>query len=80
MEKLTNEINITPPITPIKDIITRKITFKNHILRELSTMASHYHFDKPVKQDELLSMMIEDIVSYYYDNKFIMELKKINQV
>jgi hypothetical protein len=75
MEKSTNEISMVSG-TPIKDTITRKITFKNHVLRELSTMASHYHFDKPVKQDELLSMMIEDIVGYYYENKFIKELKK----
>ena len=71
----TNEIN-TVINTPTKEAITRKITFKNNVLRELSTMASHYHFDKPVKQDELLSMMIEDIVGYYYENKFIKELKK----
>ena len=33
-------------------------------------------FDKPVKQDELLSTMIEDIIEYYYENKFLKELKK----
>ncbi|MBY0379701.1 MAG: hypothetical protein K2P99_04805 [Burkholderiales bacterium] len=75
MEKSTNETSIISS-TPVKDTITRKITFKNNVLRELSTMASHYHFDKPVKQDDLLSMMIEDIVGYYYENKFIKELKK----
>lgn len=77
MEHSTNETNSTTTAnTPVKDTITRKITFKNHVLRDLSTMASHYHFDKPVKQDELLSMMIEDIIGYYYENKFIKELKK----
>ena len=76
MEHEKNEINATSTNIPVKDAITRKITFKNHALRDLSTMASHYHFDKPVKQDELLSMMIEDIVEYYYENKFLQELKK----
>lgn len=76
MEHQTNETNITTTNTPVKDTIIRKITFKNHVLRDLSTMASHYHFDKPGKQDELLSMMIEDIVGYYYENKFLNELKK----
>ncbi|MCX8514362.1 MAG: hypothetical protein ORN24_02215 [Burkholderiales bacterium] len=74
MEHAKNEINVTPTNTPVKDAITRKITFKSHVLRDLSTMASHYHFDKPVKQDELLSTMIEDIVGYYYENKFLKEL------
>lgn len=73
MEISTNNITSS---TPVKDIITRKINFKNYTLRDLSTMASHYHFDKPVKQDELLSIMIEDIVAYYYEHKFIKELKK----
>lgn len=76
MEHPKNETMITPTNTPVKDVITRKITFKNHVLRDLSTIASHYHFDKPVKQDELLSMMIEDIIGYYYENKFLNELKK----
>ena len=76
MEHGKNEINATSTNIPVKDAITRKITFKNNALRDLSTMASHYHFEKPVKQDELLSMMIEDIVEYYYENKFLQELKK----
>lgn len=76
MENSKNEIVATSTNTPVKDVITRKITFKNHVLRDLSTMASHYHFDKPVKQDELLSTMIEDIIEYYYENKFLKELKK----
>lgn len=76
MEHSKDEIIATSTNTPVKDAITRKITFKNHVLRDLSTMASHYHFDKPVKQDELLSTMIEDIVGYYYENKFLKELKK----
>ena len=76
MENSKNEIVAASTNTPVKDVITRKITFKNHVLRDLSTMASHYHFDKPVKQDELLSTMIEDIVGYYYENKFLKELKK----
>ena len=76
MEHAKDEIVATITNTPVKDVITRKITFKNHVLRDLSTMASHYHFDKPVKQDELLSTMIEDIVGYYYESKFLNELKK----
>lgn len=76
MEQPKNETEISPTNNPVKDVITRKITFKNHVLRDLSTMASHYHFDKPVKQDELLSMMIEDVVGYYYENKFLKDLKK----
>lgn len=76
MEHQTNETSITTTNTAVKDTIIRKITFKNYVLRDLSTMASHYYFDKPGKQDELLSMMIEDIVGYYYENKFLKELKK----
>ena len=72
----TTQTNLSPNNSPVKESITRKITFKNHVLRDLSTMASHYHFDKPMKQDELLSMMIEDIIDYYYKNKFLSELKK----
>ena len=76
MENSKDEIVATSTNTPVKDAITRKITFKNNVLRDLSTMASHYHFDKPVKQDELLSKMLEDIIEYYYENKFLKELKK----
>lgn len=76
MEHQNNETITKSESTPTKENITRKITFKNHVLRDLSTMASHYHFDKPVKQDELLSMMIEDLVGYYYEHKFLKELKK----
>ena len=76
MEHSKDEVIATSTNTPVKYAITRKITFKNHVLRDLSTMASHYHFDKPVKQDELLSRMIEDIIGYYYENKFLKELKK----
>ncbi len=76
MEQSKNEAEIAHANTPVKDTITRKIMFKNRVLRDLSTMASHYHFDKPVKQDELLSTMIEDIIEYYYENKFLKELKK----
>ena len=72
------QTNITNNNSPVKETITRKITFKNHVLRDLSTMASHYHFDKPMKQDELLSTMIEDIIDYYYKNKFLTELKSAN--
>ncbi len=75
MEYSKDEIGATSTNAPVKDAITRKITFKNHVLRDLSTMASHYHFDKTVKQDELLSMVLEDIVKYYYENKFLKELK-----
>ena len=76
MEHSNQETNATIINNPVKETVTRKINFKNHVLRDLSTMASHYHFDKPVKQDELLSVMIEDIVEYYYKNKFVKELQK----
>ena len=76
MEHANQETNATIINNPVKETVTRRITFKNHVLRDLSTMASHYHFDKQVKQDELLSTMIEDIVKYYYENKFVKELQK----
>lgn len=60
----------------IKEVITRKISFKSQVLRDLLTMASHYHFDKSLKQDELISTMIEELVEYYYKNKFIAEIKR----
>ena len=66
-------------ITPeniVRETITRKINFKSQILRDLLTMASHYHYDKNLKQDELLSTMLEDLVNYYYEHKFINEIKR----
>ena len=64
------------PENIVREIITRKINFKSPILRDLLTMASHYHYDKNLKQDELLSTMIEDLVNYYYEHKFINEIKR----
>lgn len=74
-DDLTAKIDI-PEVNPVKEKIVRKITFNHATLRNLSTMAAHYHFDKQVKPDELLSTMIDDLINYYYDNKFIQELKK----
>lgn len=66
----------TNPENIVRETITRKINFKSHVLRDLLTMASHYHYDKNVKQDELLSTMLEDLVNYYYEHKFINEIKR----
>jgi hypothetical protein len=62
-------------VTPVRDVLSRKITFKSNVLRNLCTMASHYHFDKKqTKLDDLLSIMIEELIEDYYDNKFLKEL------
>ncbi|MFN7094418.1 MAG: hypothetical protein ACK4M7_03550 [Burkholderiales bacterium] len=70
--------NITPVVENqiVKDRITRRVAFKNATLRDLSTMANFYHFDKNLKQDELISLMLDDIVNYYYEHRFINEIKR----
>ncbi|MFN7093914.1 MAG: hypothetical protein ACK4M7_00975 [Burkholderiales bacterium] len=70
--------NITPVVEPqiVKDTITRRVAFKNTTLRDMLTMANFYHFDKNLKQDELLALIIDDMVNYYYAHRFINEIKR----
>lgn len=70
--------NITPVVENqiVKDRITRRVAFKNATLRDLLTMANFYHFDKNLKQDELISLMLDDMVNYYYEHRFINEIKR----
>jgi hypothetical protein len=59
----------------VHEIITHKISFNKDVFRDLSTMASFYHFDKKLKLDAQLSKMVEDAVSYIYKNKFLKDIK-----
>lgn len=70
--------NITPVVEPqiVKATITRRVAFKHTTLRDMLTMANFYHFDKNLKQDELLALIIDDMVNYYYEHKFISEIKR----
>lgn len=60
----------------IKDTTTRKVAFKTTTLRKLFTMASHYYFEKNLKKDELLSLIIEQITNDYYKNNFLNDIKE----
>jgi len=48
------------------DTITKRINFKKETLRNLVTIASREHFDSKLKQDELLSLMLDEIINSYY--------------
>ena len=48
------------------DSITKKISFKKETLRNLVTIASREHFESKMKQDELLSLMLDQIINSYY--------------
>ena len=49
------------------DSITKRITFKKETLRNLVTIASREHFESKLKQDELLSITLDDIINSYYE-------------
>ena len=53
------------------DTITKKITFKKETLRNLVTIASREHFESKMKQDELLSVMLDEIINSYYGQYWI---------
>ena len=46
--------------------IIRKISFKKETLRNLVTVASREYFDTKMKQDEMLSEMLDIIINNYY--------------
>lgn len=48
------------------DVITKKISFKKETLRNLVTIASREHFESKLKQDELLSLTLDEIINSYY--------------
>ncbi len=48
------------------DTITKKIHFKKETLRNLVTIASREYFDSKLKQDEILSQMLDQIINSYY--------------
>ncbi|MBY0379142.1 MAG: hypothetical protein K2P99_01935 [Burkholderiales bacterium] len=51
-----------------KQKIIRKISFKKETLRNLVTVASREYFDTKMKQDEMLSEMLDTIINDYYDS------------
>ncbi len=48
------------------DLVTKRISFKRETLRNLVTIASREYFDSRLKQDELLSLMLDEIINEYY--------------
>jgi hypothetical protein len=46
--------------------VTKKITFNKETLRNLVTIASREHFESKLKQDELLSLALDEIINTYY--------------
>lgn len=56
------------------DQIIKKIAFKKETLRNLVTMASHEYFDQKLKQDQMLSLVLEKIISAHY-KQFIKQIQ-----
>ena len=50
------------------DTITKRINFKKETLRNLVTIASRENFNSKLKQDELLSLTLDEIINSYYAN------------
>jgi hypothetical protein len=46
--------------------VTKKIIFNKETLRNLVTIASREHFESKLKQDELLSLTLDEIINSYY--------------
>ena len=67
-ENIINQELISANLENTKfDKITKKITFNKETLRNLVTIASREYFDSKLKQDELLSIMLDDIINSYYE-------------
>lgn len=75
IEKIENykHIDAVQEITE-NDQIIKKIAFKKETLRNLVTMASHEYFDQKLKQDQMLSLVLEKIISTHY-KQFIKQIQ-----
>jgi hypothetical protein len=49
------------------EAIIKKIRFKKETLRNLVTIASREYYDSKLKQDEILSQMLDQIINSYYE-------------
>ncbi len=68
-ENILNTENLAANLEVQKstDSITKRITFKKETLRNLVTIASREHFESKLKQDELLSITLDEIINSYYE-------------
>ena len=65
---ITNDEALTSSLEVHKsDVITKRISFKKETLRNLVTIASRENFESKLKQDELLSITLDDIINSYYE-------------
>lgn len=48
------------------DSLTKRITFNKETYRNLVTIASREYFDSKMKQDEMVSSMLDHIINDYY--------------
>lgn len=67
MEQNVENIDASPELQKFTESITKRITFKKETLRNLVTIASREHFESKLKQDELLSITLDDIINSYYE-------------
>lgn len=65
MENQQNQISAVID-NQLSETITKKIHFKKETLRNLVTIASREYFDSKLKQDEILSQMLDQIINSYY--------------
>ncbi len=64
----TNQEKIATVIeNQVFNTITKKIAFKRETLKNLVTMASREYFSSKLKQDEIISEMLDIIINSYYD-------------
>ncbi len=72
----TNQEKIATVIeNQVFNTITKKITFKRETLRNLVTMASREYFSSKLKQDEIISEMLDSIINSYYD-EYLLKLSQ----